>query len=140
MKHGQLCHLPCNKLLLYEDLFLKKKNILKLDKQHKRMIGKSLIGIYDNRLRSSTDRQKSSFKIWQLIGTSLDRRLRDRHKSKGKSLIGVSLIGKYLETLKISHLSLLLFMSSFPKASLFFEKQTDFVSFIMRLALARFKV
>ena len=63
------------------------------------MIGKSLIGIYDNRLRSSTDRQKSSFKIWQLIGTSLDRRLRDRHKSKGKSLIGVSLIGKYLETL-----------------------------------------
>ena len=99
MKHGQLCHLPCNKLLLYEDLFLKKKNILKLDKQHKRMIGKSLIGIYDNRLRSSTDRQKSSFKIWQLIGTSLDRRLRDRHKSKGKSLIGVSLIGKYLETI-----------------------------------------
>ena len=62
------------------------------------MIGKSLIGIYDNRLRSSTDRQKSVSKIWLVIGKGLDRRLRDRQKSKGKSLIGVSLIGKYLET------------------------------------------
>ena len=62
------------------------------------MIGKSLIGIYDNRLWSSTDRQKSVSKIWLVIGKGLDRRLRDRQKSKGKSLIGVCVIGKNLET------------------------------------------
>ena len=81
------------------------------------MIGKSLIGIYDNRLRSSTDRQKSVSKIWLLIGKGLDRRLRDRQKSKGKSLIGVCVIGKNLETQ--SRYFQLLFCSASAAASCF---------------------
>ena len=61
-----------------------------------------------DRRKSYYDRQKSVSKIWLLIGKGLDRRLRDRQKSKGKSLIGVCVIGKYLETALMIYTELVL--------------------------------
>ena len=52
-----------------------------------------------DRHKSYYDRQKSISKIWLLIGKGLDRRLHDRQKAKGKSLIGVCVIGTNLETI-----------------------------------------
>ena len=66
---------------------------LKMINRKKRLIGKSLIGYNGNRLQSL-------FEIWHLIGKSLDRRLRDRRKSVGKSLVGACAIGECLETAK----------------------------------------
>ena len=51
-----------------------------------------------DRHKSYYDRQKSVSKIWLLIGKSLDRRLRGRRKSVGKSPIGACAIGECLET------------------------------------------
>ena len=57
-----------------------------------------ILNYVTDRHKSYYDRQKSVSKIWLLIGKGLDRHLRDRRKSVGKSLIGACLIGECLET------------------------------------------